>query len=192
GAKLAKITQVIMYRGIQERQKATPHGSMESNVDSVWVSIKAYTGSEETNETIWESIRKCTIYLHVQQFLYSCPIHNTPMIGEVWFRIEGFQRRGLCTLCGATENMEHILLLCNVGMATDIWGFAKKLWPHENIKWPEINLGTIFGCGCLMAKYEGQANRIVQDKDANLKLRGMMCLLQIMILEAAQLIWVKG
>jgi hypothetical protein len=84
------------------------------------------------SETIWQSIRKHTIHLCVQQFLYKA-IHNTPMIGEVWLHIDGFQQRGTCTPCGSMENMNHILLTCNIDPVKAIWDMAKNLWPYDNI-----------------------------------------------------------
>ena len=67
---------------------------------------------------------------------------------------------------------------------------AKMLWPHNNIQWLEISLGTIFGCGCITTKEENRAKGGTQRKGSTLKQRGATQLLQIMILEVAHLIWV--
>ena len=190
GAKLATITQATAYRGIRESSKKEARTTSDSNIEKARHAIIAYTGTDETSETIWSSIRKRTIRLRVQQFLFKA-IHNTPMVGEIWLNIEGFQQRGSCTPCGTTENMNHILLLCTAGPVAAIWNMAKELWPHENARWPEINMGTIFGCGCLTTKDEnrGEGNR-GGEKGENLKQRGATRLLQIIISEAAHLIWV--
>lgn len=119
---------------------------MDTNIKAAREAIAASTGSDETNETIWKSIRKCTIHLQVQQFLFKA-IHNNPMVGEVWLNIEGFQQRGSCTPCATIENMNHILISCTIGPVDIIWNLAKELWPYNNSQWLEINLGTIFGCG---------------------------------------------
>ena len=189
GAKLATITQAIAYRGIRDRCKKEARTSTDTNIEVARVAIAAYTGSDETNETIWKSIRKRTIHLRVQQFLFKA-IHNTPMVGEVWLNIEGFQQRGSCTPCGTIENMSHILLSCAAGPVEIIWNMAKRLWPYDNTQWPEINLGTIFGCGCLTTKKENRSNRNTRGEGPTLKQRGKTRLLQITISEAAHLIWV--
>ena len=90
GAKLATIIQAIAYRGIREGCKKDACTIMDTNIKAAREAIAAFTGSDETNETIWKSIRKCTIHLQVQQFLFKA-IHNTPIVGEVWLNIEGFQ-----------------------------------------------------------------------------------------------------
>ena len=189
GAKLATLTQAIAYKGIRERQKATPRAITDRNIDEARDAILAYTGSDETTETIWQSIRKRTIRLRAQQFLFKA-MHNTPMIGEVWFNIQDLQHRGICGPCKATENMSHILLTCEAGPATTIWDLARNMWPHDDTQWPEITLGTILGCRCLKTPSTPQGSRNKQIPDLSLEQRGASRLLQITISEAAHLIWV--
>ena len=189
GAKLATLTQAIAYRGICNRRKPTIRAVTNRNIDIARESIKAYSGSDETDETIWQGIRRRSIRLRVQQFLYKA-IHNTPMVGEVWFNIQGFQERGECTPCRSTENMEHILLNCNAGPANAIWNMAKEMWPHNDIKWPDMNMGTILGCGCLTAKTGDQEVQTNRNVGPTRRQRGATRLLQILISEAAHLIWV--
>lgn len=190
GAKLATLTQAIAYRGIRESHRPPPRVATDRNIDEAREAILAYSGSDETDESIWQGIRKRTIRLRVQQFLYKA-IHNTMMIGEVWFKIEGLQQRGTCTPCNATENMRHILLSCRAGQASSIWKLAKNLWPHNHIQWPELNLGTILGCGSLITKTESR-NEPNQRRaiGQSMKHRGETRLLQITISEATHLIWV--
>ena len=123
---------LILTRGIRERKKATPRPATDRNLDKAREAIRTYTGSEETDESIWQGIRKHTICLRVQQFLFKA-MHNTLMIGKVWFNIQDFQHRGTCAPCGATENMSHILLTCEVGPTSTIWNLAKSLWPFNDI-----------------------------------------------------------
>ena len=187
GAKLVTISQAIAYRGIRRTKPRTPRPTTNQNIDRAREAIEALTGALETTETIWRSIRKRSIRLRVQQFLYKA-IHNTPMIGEFWFNIEGYQHRGMCAPCEATENMDHILTTCNAGHATRIWELARKLWPYGDPQWPDINLGTILGSGCLESTGRGNIQRDHDTAPPNL--RGASRLLQIIVSEAAHLIWV--
>ena len=189
GAKLATLTQAIAYRGIRERQKPILRAVTDRNINDIREAIQAYTGSDETNETIWEGIRKRTICLRAQQFIFKA-IHNTPMIGEVWLNIQDFQHRGICTPCETIENMNHILLTCEAGPAITIWNLARRLWPYNDIQWLEINLGTILGCGCLKTRDENQDEGNNQSNGPSIRQRGATRLLQIIISEAAHLIWV--
>ena len=191
GAKLETLTQAIAYRGIRRRQPETPRATMNRNIDLAREAIREHTGDFETIETTWKSIRKHTIRLRVQQFLFKA-IHNTPMTGEVWFKIDGYQHRGTCTPCNTTENMEHILTTCTAGHAAQVWDPAKKLWLYEASQWPNINLGIILGCRCLTATGP-VGNRTTPQQEArgwNTNTRGASRLLQITISEAAHLIWV--
>ena len=155
--------------------------------------IKNLTGNCEKDETLWKSIRKCTIRLCVQQFLFKT-IHSTQMIGAVWTRIEGFEQRSMCTTCEETENMNHILLRCTARPVELIWNLAKRMWPHDCVPWPELSQGAIMGCGCLSAQIREDDNqdtqRNEQDEWSNDHYKGAACLLQILISKAAHLIWV--
>jgi hypothetical protein len=189
GAKLAAITQAIAYKGIREQRKTPPRAATNRNIDLAREAIERYTGARETNETIWQSIRKRTIRLRVQQFLFKA-IHNTPMIGEVWYNIPGFEQRGTCATCGTTENMSHILLTCRELPVKTIWDLAKEMWPHDDVHWPELCLGAIMGCGCLTAQ-KGNGNDQRERREwTHAQQKGATRLLQITISEAAHLIWV--
>ena len=52
-------------------------------------------------------------------------------------------------MCHVPESMEHILISCSERAVSLIWQLAKDLWPHEDIPWPEPNLGIILGCGSI-------------------------------------------
>ena len=101
------------------------------NIDLAKEAIHAYTGEHETSQTIWQSIRKRTICLRVQQFLFKA-IHNTPMTGEVWFNIQGHQQRGRCAPCDVTENMEHPDQLPNRQHCTSVGTSQSTMAPRRH------------------------------------------------------------
>ena len=98
--------------------------------------------------------------------------------------------RQYCTTCGSTESMDHILTHCQSPPVRQIWSLARRTWPHRNIPWPEINLGTILGCGCLSTTHTANVNNQNRDRNNKTHLKGASCLLQILISESAYLIWV--
>jgi hypothetical protein len=67
-----------------------------------------------------------------------------------------------------------------------VHGLAKNQWPHKNIPWPNISLGTILGCGCLPAK----EHNAQQPENAPKLNKGATKLLHILLSESAHLIWV--
>jgi len=56
GPKLNTLTQAITYRGIKESKKAPMRQSTKENLQKTRDAIHEYTGSLETDKTIWLSI----------------------------------------------------------------------------------------------------------------------------------------
>ncbi|KAH9049819.1 ribonuclease H-like domain-containing protein [Lactarius deliciosus] len=165
GTKLEMLSQAVAYKGIRLQQPAPPRPTMLRNLELTREALSVYSGEWETDKTIWKSMRKRTIRLRVQQFLYKTA-HSTQMIGEVWFRVPNHEQRGNCNICDMTESMTHILLYCRTNSVDLIWEMAKDLWPYDPDKWPPMNLGLVLGG------------------------KGTSRLLQILVSEAAHLIWV--
>ena len=85
--------------------------------------------------------------------------------------------------------MEHILTECGTELVGMIWNLAKETWPYDQTHWPDINLGIILGSGCLTTPEAMLEN----DREARvkpMKKKGANHLLQILVSEAAHLIWV--
>ncbi|KAF8257150.1 hypothetical protein EI94DRAFT_1633661, partial [Lactarius quietus] len=125
------------------------------------------------------------------QFLFKA-IHNTPMVGEVWFRIQNFEQCRVCRACDTTELMEHIFIGCTQTTMNLIWRLASELWDHECYRWPPISIGIVLGCGNLSARphINDVDKRTEQQRQTNVKSKGVTRLLQILISEATHLIWV--
>ena len=70
-----------------------------------------------------------------------------------------------------------------------VWRLAKDLWPHRNIPWPEITLGTILGCGSINLQSDRPRGHHPRRQKKTTH-RGPTRLLQILISESAYLIWV--
>ena len=187
GAKLPTLTQATAYKGILERQQHEPRRTSTRNLQLTRMTIKRVTGEVETNAAIWRSMRKQVIRPIIQQFLYKS-MHGTQMIGKYWRNINGYEDRETCATCNETESMSHILTQCREQNTQVVWQLAKNLWPHRNIPWPEITLGTILGSGCITLQPDrrGRNNRRRHRKAC----QGPTRLLQIIVSESAYLIWV--
>ena len=110
------------------------------------------------------------------------------MIGKYWSNIPGYEDRVPCTTYNTTESMAHIMTQCSAPPNRTIWSLAKDFWPHENIPWPEINLGIILSCGCINMQHNDE-REINQHNRSNTH-QGPSRLLQILLSESAYLIWV--
>jgi len=189
GTKLASLMQSIAYKGILEMKRTLLHPSSSSNIQRAREAIERITRNEETDATIWLSIRKAPIRYKISQFLYKT-MHKVFKIGEYWNRIPKVADRSLCATCGTTKSMDHILSHCRSSPNRIIWNLIKSTWPHRNLPWPGNNLGTILGCGCITAQCTIHQNQNPNQNPSNAHLRGTTRLLQILLLESAFLIWV--
>ena len=189
GAKLASMTQATAYKGIYEQEPKRERHTTHLNLEKVHEGIAAHTGSLETNEAIWNLIRKTPVQLKIRQFFYKS-LHRTQKIGRYWFNIQNYEDRGICQTCRDDETMEHILINCNHPTNITVWKAAEELWPHETGSWPNITFGTIIGCNALNVETtretKGRDGRIRKRKEYD---QGATQLLQILVSEAAYLIW---
>ncbi len=122
-------------------------------------------------------------------------MHGTRKVGNYWSHIPDCAPRVECTLCHSTDSMDH-MVYCQAAPRRSIWHLAKNLWPHEHIPWPDIDLGIILGCGSISPPVENpQADPNVNNDERThpthpRSKRGAKRLLQILLSEAAHLIWV--
>ena len=192
GAKLETITQATAYKGIIDRSPHRPRPTTERNLETIRLAIHEYQGTMETDKSIWNNLRKRTIRTRAQQFLFKA-IHNTPMVGEFWFRIQNLEQRGICRSCNATESIAHILTGCTQEVANITWKLAKDSWDHGRYRWPAITMGIILGCGNLKAtalRADAAEERPESNHRQTTRDRGATRLLQILISETTHLIWV--
>lgn len=190
GAKLETISQSTAYQGILTSLPHLPYNRATTiNLDISRHAIHALSKSMEKDASIWTKCRNTTIRKPIQLFIFKA-LHNALKIGDFWAAIPNPQYtiRAFCHHQGcdnSVESLEHILLDCCSPECKTIWRLTKALWPTHIRPWPPITIGTILGCGSLkLAPTEPyDAN---QDKQHG---PGISRLLQILISEAAHLIW---
>ena len=188
-AKLAALTQAIAYRGIKESKKTPTRRTTMGNLEKTRNAIQEYTGSLETDESLWLSIRKQEIQTKIRQFLYKT-MHGTQKIGKFWSSIAPLAYREHCRTCGLTESMDHILTKCRDPPVQIIWSLVEQAWPNEHLDWPRISIGLILGCGCIKKREENGQENQNENIPRQRKSQGAARLATILISEAAHLIWV--
>ena len=190
GTKMSTITQAIAYQGIMTRKPQRDRRSTAENLNQTREAVEAYCGTLETDETIWKSLRKKVLRTRVKQFLYKT-MHRAYMVGSIWRHIPGYEQRQYCAICNAEDSMDHIQTECNALSRRKVWELARKTWPHAPELWPNIDLGIILGIGTLSIP-ERRANRNQPERipHPTTKRKATLRLLQIIISEAAHLVWV--
>ena len=94
-------------------------------------------------------------------------------------RIPNFEQREKCPKCNVTEDMEHILLHCDILGQKIVWRAAKQLWRKKHETWPDLrNIGYITGCG--LASFKNPEGKVPQEVN---------WLYRILISESTHLIW---
>jgi ribonuclease HI len=179
------------YKGILERKPPALRRTTLSNIQLTREALAAYHDNQETDHTIWNSLKNTAIRLRIRQFLYKA-LHGTQKIGDYWKHITGHEERQTCHSCNSTESMEHVLIHCRAPPTTIIWPLARQLWPHAPHLWPTPSLGIILGCGAIHPPTQQLPNEPQQPAipTHNRPNKGTTRLLQILLSESAHLIWV--
>ncbi|KAF9497664.1 ribonuclease H-like protein [Pleurotus eryngii] len=124
--------------------------------------VKEITGHTPQDSAVWTSIHNKDISRNIHSYLWKT-IHQAYKCGEWWQHIPGYEHRADRPQCHVLESMEHILLKC------------------DSEEWPELSWGTMLGCALIPFK--------PQNKQPNVKSRGLARLYRIIISESAHLIW---
>ena len=128
-----------------------------------YTAIKWITSKAETEATIWLNMWKKTIRPIIQQFIYKM-IHGTHLVRKYWRNINSYEEWEICSTCNKMESMDHIMTQCSENSTHLIWDLAKDFWPHRNIPWPNVDLGTILGCGWINMQPEDLGNKVSGNK----------------------------
>jgi len=106
-------------------------------------------------------------------------LHKNHKIGDYWSYIPNYEHRSMCHKCGTTEELEHIILKCDIPGQEIVWNITKTLWLKKITRWPDLkNIGDILGCG--LAEVKDGHNRLI---------KGASRLYRILISEATLFIW---
>ena len=118
-------------------------------------------------------------------------MHRAYMVGSIWRHIPGYEQRQYCAICNAEDSMDHIQTECNALSRRKVWELARKTWPHAPELWPNIDLGIILGIGTLsIPERRANWNQPERIPHPTTKRKATLRLLQIIISEAAHLVWV--
>ncbi|KAI9069298.1 hypothetical protein FKP32DRAFT_1559974 [Trametes sanguinea] len=153
GAKLASMTQKLAYRAIRRAkdQRVEPRRVTRVRVGLVKEGVEVVCGRKPTEESIWRSLTTKHITRECRQFLWKV-LHDAFMIGEKWLRPSialPLRERAACGLCGATEDMKHILFECASEERIVTWELTEALWRATGEEWIEPGWGPTLGAACV-------------------------------------------
>ncbi|KAK7018665.1 hypothetical protein VNI00_018351, partial [Paramarasmius palmivorus] len=185
GAKLKGITQAQAYKAIRQIKKTSYQYQRKidrkrttRNVENARRATERLSGEKPSTKQFWRSLKNKTISRQVRNFLYKI-IHGAYRLGKDWEDIPGCESRARCPQCQSEETLQHILLECTTAGQAEVWEEAETVWREATASddWEQPTLDVIMAC----------AN--VSFGADELETRGKTRLYQILVLEAAFLIW---
>ncbi|KAK7027004.1 hypothetical protein R3P38DRAFT_2777121 [Favolaschia claudopus] len=130
GAKLKLMSQSLAYKIIRRKkmntfvyQDALDRWDTRKNITQAHEAVSGING---TVEQTWSSI--------------------LPMDADTQ-QVGGSEDRGICSTCGGTESMEHILTKCTAAGQRLIWDLTSELWKKKPGDGTRPSLGEIMACG---------------------------------------------
>ncbi|KAF5373348.1 hypothetical protein D9615_007464 [Tricholomella constricta] len=177
GAKLATMTQALLYEGIMEQTEVAIRRNTLIHLDMVRHTIQDNIGNLPSDSRIWKSISDKNISKNISTFLWRT-MHNSYPVGDFWSRITNLEQRSRCQTCDAEESMEHILTQCPDSCQAVIWYLAEELWSRKGLQWFEPTIGMQLGCA--LAKFT---------TDEGKPRMGANRLYKILMTESSHLIW---
>ena len=91
-----------------------------SNLQDTREALAAFHNTQESDATIWNSLKSTAICLRIHQFLYKA-LYGTQKVGEYWKHISRHETHQTCTSCEVTELMKHSLIHCHESLPNTIW-----------------------------------------------------------------------
>ncbi|KAF9058417.1 hypothetical protein BDP27DRAFT_1241285, partial [Rhodocollybia butyracea] len=116
------------HHSIKEQNVPEPRPATKRMIEKVQNEISPVLKKKPQPEAIWKSIRDTDISRRARNFMWTA-LHGAHKVGKYWKHIPGYEERATCSDCGATEDLEHILLHCKRPWCRLIWDIAKDLWP---------------------------------------------------------------
>ena len=149
GAALDTMTQKKAYELIIAQKREQPGGMRTiENIEKIKM-VMAGIGIRVSERDTWKSLKR--IYSpQVVDFIWKM-IHGRIKCGPFFRFIPNWQEKEFCS-CGASESIEHILLMCKDSGQEEIWSLVNKKWKQETgEEMMAVSIGVIMGVGSVMA-----------------------------------------
>ncbi|KIM77600.1 hypothetical protein PILCRDRAFT_76558, partial [Piloderma croceum F 1598] len=178
GTQLSLITQKLAYMGICNHKSAKWRRGTSQMLDITRHAVRQNHGPMHDDKMIWKTVRNKDFNKPYCSFLWKA-LHKNHKIGAYWSYIPNYEHQSLCHKCGTMEELEHIILECDILGQKIVWNVTKNLWLKKVPRWPELkNIGDILGCG--LAEFKDRHNKPI---------KGASRLYRILISESTLFIW---
>jgi hypothetical protein len=132
GAQLSLLTQKLAYAGICHHKSTEWRRGTAQMLDITRHAIHRNYGPVHNDKTIWQMIKNKDFNKPYRTFLWKA-LHKNHKIGDYWSYIPNYEHRSTCHKCGTMEELEHIILKCNIPGQEIVWNITKTLWLKKNL-----------------------------------------------------------
>jgi hypothetical protein len=127
GAQLSLTTQKLAYIGICKHKSADWRRGTAQMLDITRHAVHQNYGPLHDDKTIWQTIKNKDFNKPYRTFLWKA-LHKNHKISNYWSHIPNYEHRSTCHKCGTTEDLEHIILKCDIPGQEIVWNLTKSLW----------------------------------------------------------------
>ncbi|KZV81336.1 hypothetical protein EXIGLDRAFT_755641 [Exidia glandulosa HHB12029] len=180
GARLGAMTQRKAHRIIRQIKTSTTPSRRATltEVERAKVAIEELNNRAPTDATVWKATKSKDLSRNVRNFLWK-GLHGAHKVGEYFETMPSpWKELAICPRCECTESMEHILFHCTDPAQAAIWRLAQDALERKLDYRPDVDLGTVWGCGA--ALFEDEEKEVAAGKARAF---------QIVVSESAFLIW---
>ncbi len=146
GAELASLTQRLAYKGVRDLdpKAGVARDATELMINQILASIEHTYGVQYRPKDLWYAIRQKDVPRSARDFWWKA-FHNALRVGSFWEHIPGYEQRAVCSVCGGTESLEHILLECTAPGQETVWKLVRETLQRKRIPVPTWSLGAVLG-----------------------------------------------
>ncbi|KZV82321.1 hypothetical protein EXIGLDRAFT_576561, partial [Exidia glandulosa HHB12029] len=180
GARLGAMSQKRAHRIIRQlKSDRTPERRATAvEIKRAQAALTKINGRPPTARQIWTATKSKDVSRNVRNFQWK-GLHGAHKVGEYFETMPSpWKELAQCPRCNCTESMQHILFECTDPARETIWQLAEDSLEKKIDSYPEVDLGTVWGCSAAVFEDE--------EKEAA---AGKARAFRIIVSESAFLIW---
>ncbi|KAH9903280.1 hypothetical protein C8Q73DRAFT_742404 [Cubamyces lactineus] len=178
GVEMASLTQRLAYRAITLSQQRAVTDATAKRVKAVIDEVQRWSGHALTPKALWSSLRNDVVEPKVRDFIWKT-LHGAYRVGSFWAMIPGAEGRAVCSVCGVTDDMTHILTKCAAPGQREMWESARRALQRAGVCLPPTPcLGLYLGAPALTVEGDNGEER-----------RAATRLTRIVLSETAHAVW---
>ncbi|KAH9849959.1 hypothetical protein C2E23DRAFT_736462 [Lenzites betulinus] len=147
GVRLAVLSQRLAYQVINTYAGPPSRRKTDLIVEQTLTALQGWQ-CYRTKKQLWRSIRSIEFRRGMRDFWWKM-WHGAHRVGPFWENIPRYEQRAVCSSCGVTETMEHILTECSAPGQAHVWGLVRELLERRGVRDLPLAFGALMGAPAL-------------------------------------------